>query len=120
METRTSSVLGTGAGRGEGAADPGASSATAELDDLMTSLSRYNMNAGNVDEPTIGGAPNLDAMLGELQEGMTKQGVKTKQKGVCGACDKPIVGQVITALGRTWHPEHFTCNQCNQVWQRLT
>jgi len=114
METRTSSVLGTGSGRGEGAPDPGASSATAELDDLMTSLSRYNMNAGNVDEPTIGGAPNLDAMLGELQEGMTKQGVKTKQKGVCGACDKPIVGQVITALGRTWHPEHFTCNQCNQ------
>lgn len=28
--------------------------------------------------------------------------------------DKPIVGQVITALGKTWHPEHFTCNHCNQ------
>lgn len=22
--------------------------------------------------------------------------------------------QVITALGRTWHPEHFTCAHCNQ------
>ena len=53
-------------------------------------------------------------MLGDLQEDMNKQGIKTKQKGVCGACDKPIVGQVITALGRTWHPEHFTCSQCNQ------
>jgi paxillin len=20
---------------------------------------------------------------------------------------------VITALGKTWHPEHFTCKQCN-------
>ena len=42
------------------------------------------------------------------------QGIKTKQKGVCGACEKPIVGQVVTALGRTWHPEHFTCFHCNQ------
>ena len=79
----------------------------------------------------ISGAPNLDAMLGNLQEDMDKQGVKTKQKGVCAACrycpvqhtvtpapcigSKPIVGQVITALGHTWHPEHFTCADCNQV-----
>ena len=62
----------------------------------------------------IGGAPNLDMMLGDLQENMNKQGVKIQQKGVCGACGKPIVGQVITALGQTWHPECFTCNQCNQ------
>lgn len=25
-----------------------------------------------------------------------------------------LCGQVITALGRTWHPEHFTCAHCNQ------
>lgn len=36
---------------------------------------------------------------------MERQGVTTTQKGCCGACEKPIVGQVITALGRTWHPE---------------
>jgi len=48
------------------------------------------------------------------QEDMNKQGVKTTQKGVCAACSKPIVGQVITALGHTWHPEHFTCSHCNQ------
>jgi hypothetical protein len=91
-----------------------ASTATAELDDLMTSLNNFKMEDRNVDEPVIGGAPNLDAMLGNLQEDMTKQGVKTKQKGVCAACSKPIVGQVITALGHTWHPEHFTCSHCNQ------
>ena len=28
----------------------------------------------------IGGAPNLDMMLGDLQENMNKQGIKTKQK----------------------------------------
>lgn len=44
---------------------------------------------------------------------MEKQGVKTTQKGVCYACDKPIIGQVVTALGKTFHPEHFTCANCN-------
>lgn len=53
-------------------------------------------------------------MLGNLQADMSRQGVNTMQKGCCNACDKPIVGQVITALGKTWHPEHFTCNHCNQ------
>jgi len=92
-----------------------ASTATAELDDLMTSLNNFKMDADrNVDEPVIAGAPNLDDMLGNLQEDMDKQGIKTKQKGVCAACNKPIVGQVITALGHTWHPEHFTCAHCNQ------
>jgi len=92
-----------------------ASTATAELDDLMTSLNNFKMDADRtIDEPVIGGAPNLDDMLGNLQEDMNKQGIKTKQKGVCAACTKPIVGQVITALGHTWHPEHFMCSHCNQ------
>lgn len=56
----------------------------------------------------------LEFMLGNLQADMSRQGVNTMQKGCCNACDKPIVGQVITALGKTWHPEHFTCNHCNQ------
>ena len=36
----------------------------------------------------------LDDMLGDLQEEMDKQGIKTTLKGICFACDKPIVGQV--------------------------
>ncbi|XP_055372252.1 paxillin isoform X3 [Condylostylus longicornis] len=56
----------------------------------------------------------LDSMLGNLQANMSRQGVNTVQKGCCSACEKPIVGQVITALGKTWHPEHFVCNHCNQ------
>jgi paxillin len=53
-------------------------------------------------------------MLGSLTAEMNRQGVNTTQKGCCTACDKAIVGQVITALGKTWHPEHFTCNHCSQ------
>ena len=56
----------------------------------------------------------LDSMLGNLHADMSRRGVTTTQKGCCNACEKPIVGQVITALGKTWHPEHFTCNHCNQ------
>ncbi|CAH0555772.1 unnamed protein product [Brassicogethes aeneus] len=64
--------------------------------------------------PAKASKQNLESMLGHLQADMSKQGVNTSQKGCCNACDKPIVGQVITALGKTWHPEHFTCAHCSQ------
>ncbi|KAG5840712.1 hypothetical protein ANANG_G00191600 [Anguilla anguilla] len=54
----------------------------------------------------------LDNMLGSLQSDLNRLGVQTVAKGVCGACNKPIAGQVVTAMGRTWHPEHFVCTHC--------
>lgn len=36
----------------------------------------------------------LDNMLGSLQSDLNKLGVATVAKGVCGACKKPIAGQV--------------------------
>ncbi|XP_070571983.1 paxillin-like [Ptychodera flava] len=54
----------------------------------------------------------LDSMLGHLQSDMNRHGVQTVPKGHCAACNKPIVGQLVTALGKTWHPEHFTCSNC--------
>lgn len=61
---------------------------------------------------SVGKVSQLDSMLGSLQSDMTRQGVSTTKKGECAACTKPIIGQVCTALGRTWHPEHFTCVTC--------
>ncbi|XP_043757564.1 paxillin isoform X1 [Cervus elaphus] len=65
-----------------------------------------------------GGPPKpgsqLDSMLGSLQSDLNKLGVATVAKGVCGACKKPIAGQVVTAMGRTWHPEHFVCTHCQE------
>jgi paxillin len=122
-----------------GYSGPAASSATKELDDLMASLSDFKVNAGSHQLQTVTdyAKPNkgtahfqetvtsvtttteenrdqLDSMLGNLQSDMSRRGVNTTQKGCCTACEKPIVGQVITALGKTWHPEHFVCNHCNQ------
>ncbi|XP_048582547.1 leupaxin isoform X2 [Nematostella vectensis] len=62
--------------------------------------------------PSVGKVSQLDNMLGSLQSDMTRQGVSTTKKGMCAACNKPIIGQVCTALGKTWHPEHFACVAC--------
>lgn len=32
----------------------------------------------------------------------------------CQFCGQPIWGRYITALGATWHPEHFLCAACGQ------
>ena len=92
-----------------------ASSATQELDDLMQSLNTFKLKE-KIDEPVN---THLDDIMCKLQEDMVKQGVKTTQKGECAACGKPIVGQVVTALGQTFHPEHFTCAHCNMVCQNV-
>ncbi|XP_078468220.1 LOW QUALITY PROTEIN: paxillin-like [Lampetra planeri] len=99
-----------------------ASSATRELDELMACLSDFKLQsnipgqAGGVIQ-NKGGAQTgdqLDSMLGSLQFDLNRQGVATLAKGQCAACNKPIAGQVVTAMGRTWHPEHFVCTECQE------
>ncbi|XP_041079382.1 PDZ and LIM domain protein 7 isoform X1 [Polyodon spathula] len=34
---------------------------------------------------------------------------------VCGQCNKIIRGRYLVALGKSWHPEEFTCCQCKVV-----
>ncbi|XP_034781167.2 paxillin-like isoform X3 [Acipenser ruthenus] len=101
-----------------------ASSATRELDELMASLSDFKVQSNIMAQGKGGGgsppagAPKagnkLDSMLGSLQSDLNRLGVQTVAKGVCGACNKPIAGQVVTAMGRTWHPEHFVCTHCQE------
>ncbi|NXK96660.1 PAXI protein, partial [Formicarius rufipectus] len=72
--------------------------------------------AGSSSPPSTASKPGsqLDTMLGSLQSDLNKLGVATVAKGVCGACKKPIAGQVVTAMGKTWHPEHFVCTHCQE------
>ncbi|CAG8623096.1 15415_t:CDS:2 [Dentiscutata erythropus] len=30
----------------------------------------------------------------------------------CAGCGKTIAGKVLTAMGKKWHPEHFSCKHC--------
>lgn len=32
----------------------------------------------------------------------------------CAGCGQPISGAYTSALGKTWHPEHFVCARCKQ------
>lgn len=32
----------------------------------------------------------------------------------CAKCQEPIRGRYVTALGQTWHENHFTCTVCSQ------
>ncbi|XP_058567697.1 transforming growth factor beta-1-induced transcript 1 protein isoform X4 [Neofelis nebulosa] len=113
---------------------PSATSATLELDRLMASLSDFrvqnhvsqlptsgstqppvpsSVNEGSPSSPGPTSKGSLDTMLGLLQSDLSRRGVPTQTKGLCGSCNKPIAGQVVTALGRTWHPEHFICGGCS-------
>uniref|UniRef100_A0A8D3B4P3 LIM zinc-binding domain-containing protein n=1 Tax=Scophthalmus maximus TaxID=52904 RepID=A0A8D3B4P3_SCOMX len=92
-------------------------------DKVTTSSSRYQIESlkntqmvtapqqpATPPQPSAGGS--LDSMLGLLQSDLSRQGVQTSSKGNCSACQKPVVGQVVTALGKVWHPEHFVCSEC--------
>ncbi|XP_075034803.1 transforming growth factor beta-1-induced transcript 1 protein-like isoform X4 [Mixophyes fleayi] len=58
---------------------------------------------------------DLDSMMVTLQSGLKQQGIETQTKGLCEGCQRPIAGQVVTALGHTWHPEHFVCAHCKSL-----
>ncbi|KAF7203059.1 leupaxin isoform X1 [Nothobranchius furzeri] len=57
---------------------------------------------------------SIDDLLGGLSSDLEKIGVRTTVKGHCAACNKGIVGKMITALGEVWHPEHFVCEVCKK------
>jgi len=38
----------------------------------------------------------------------------------CAYCGGPIVGPYVTALGKTWHPEHFVCTHCRRPFSENT
>ncbi|MEX2684363.1 MAG: protein DA1 [Candidatus Sigynarchaeota archaeon] len=33
---------------------------------------------------------------------------------ICASCGRPIRSSFVKALGKTWHPEHFTCAACGR------
>ncbi|KAM6288800.1 LOW QUALITY PROTEIN: transforming growth factor beta-1-induced transcript 1 protein-like [Aegotheles albertisi] len=88
-----------------------ATTATQELDKLMASLSDFHLHHPPPPKKEVPEG-NLDSMLVLLQSDLSRQGVPTGAKGVCGSCQKPIAGKVVKALGCSWHPEHFVCARC--------
>lgn len=103
-------------------------------------LAAVGQGAGVPVEPK----PSLDNMLGSLTRDLQELGITAAPASICATCRKPVAGkvsppisslvplsplltaspgagltapaslQVLTALGKTWHPEHFTCARCGQ------
>lgn len=52
-------------------------------------LSSHSTSVSSSDTET------LNELMANLTENMTRQGVSTESKGLCAACSKPIIGQVL-------------------------
>ena len=110
-------------GGGGGKRNITASTATLELDELMQNLSKFEASnqgqggeGGQKDSAQKGKSAmdDLSSMLTSLDQDMTtRHGVNTVAKGICAACNKPILNKIVKALGKQWHPEHFTCAGCD-------
>ncbi|XP_012966697.1 transforming growth factor beta-1-induced transcript 1 protein isoform X4 [Mesocricetus auratus] len=92
---------------------PSATSATLELDRLMASLSDFRVQnhlpaSGPSQPPVVSSTQercpsppgqtskgSLDTMLGLLQSDLSRRGVPTQAKGLCGSCNKPIAGWLL-------------------------
>lgn len=113
-----------------------ASRATQELDELMANLSKFEppsasepQSDASKDYSKLGAkagggksaVADLNSMLGSLSQDMAvRHGVDTASKGLCAACNKPILTKVMNALGRQWHPKHFTCATCDVELAEVT
>ncbi|KAF9949523.1 hypothetical protein BGZ65_007258 [Modicella reniformis] len=40
-------------------------------------------------------------------------GSSHQNRFICASCDEPITGVMITAMGKSWHSDHFACCVCN-------
>lgn len=104
----------------------GGQSMTQELDSLMATLTDFKVLSAPTEQAVMRPNPpaeaknkekrltELDSMLGQLEKDVSQTGVDTKSKGICAACNKPILGKMITAMNKPWHIEHFACVQCNK------
>jgi len=51
---------------------------------------------------------NLKDQMKNIDDG------KVASKGICNRCRGPILGEMMTAMGKVYHVDHFTCNNCQE------
>jgi len=67
-----------------------------DLDSILTGLNDTHQTM----EPGRGGPQRVQEVL---------------PKGICSGCRKPVTGESVQALGRSYHPDHFMCSTCGKV-----
>ncbi|XP_065611148.1 leupaxin isoform X3 [Cyrtonyx montezumae] len=99
-------------------ASPEPTAAARQLDELLADLGQMQSKqlaaVGQGAGAQAGPEHSLDHMLGGLTRDLQELGITAAPAAICASCRKPIAGKMLTALGETWHPEHFTCAHCGQ------
>ncbi|NWT60267.1 LPXN protein, partial [Erythrocercus mccallii] len=94
---------------------PPPTEATWQLDELLAELGHTQSKLAAAGQGAgVPAESSLDNMLDSLTRDLQELGITASPAGICAACRKPIAGKVLTALGKTWHPEHFTCARCGR------
>ncbi|KAM6321762.1 leupaxin [Podargus strigoides] len=94
---------------------PPPTAAAQQLDELLADLGHMQSKLVAAGQGAgVPVEPSLDNVLGSLTQELQELGITAAPAGICTTCRKPIAGKVLTALGKTWHPEHFTCTCCRQ------
>jgi len=81
--------------------------AAKELQDLLDSVSTFQTNTLKIPKSP------LKSISGNSFQ--TQKSYTPPMANLCSGCSEPINGQVITALGSLWHPNHFVCYHCEKV-----
>jgi len=59
---------------------------------------------------------DLDSLLTNLTTQMDKiDSSNPAARGQCFTCKQSILGEMIQAIGRCYHPEHFSCSNCREL-----
>jgi len=72
---------------------------------LIETMSRQNTDLDNV----------LDGLNKVSTSGHSSIVLESVPPGYCSGCRKPVSGDVIQALGKQYHPEHFLCTSCGAL-----
>jgi paxillin len=66
--------------------------------------------------PVTTGGDDLDSLLGALGGQMQDvSDTNAAGRSACAKCNSAIIGEVLQALGRSYHPQHFTCRECKRA-----
>jgi len=69
----------------------------------------------NKPPPKVVAGDELDNLLSNLSDQMNNISVENPAaRGTCQQCRKPILGEIVQAMGNTYHPEHFVCGNCHE------
>jgi len=94
---------------GPTSAPPPSQAPVARVGSMSTGHRGGAMPAPAVDPSTMGN------MIAHLRGEMTSLDPSAPNaRGICHACSRAIHGEVVAACGRSYHPGHFTCNNCQQ------